>query len=246
MKTILILPLLALILQATEPIDRNFSVTPRHVDAMKAHLYEKTRFKPNADKDVIQILQDNHLLAQQYLSKLDPQQRQIEMDVILDEVFAEKMIKDAQRKAKIPEDVVRSYYLDNLENYRLHPLYTLHIYQSDDFEQLFQLFQFATDHGAKDVSAKAEALKLKAVQYRQPYKRMPPYLRDLLDDSAKAGKYFPPLYTPKGFVVIHVADVKPQEGYWDFQNAAISIRSTLYQKTYLRMRDTLLKELRHE
>lgn len=218
----------------------------QHIDAMKEYLFETQRFTPNSDQDVVDILIENKLLTEAYMKLRNKSAIHAMKDVVSEAYFAKAMIKLKQKLISIPAEVVKSYYLDHIDEYKMKPIIDLDIMMIKSLDTAFDVFNQSRLKTYNEVKKYAQGKGVNIKKYRQPVNRMPVFLRKTLRNYTDSQYFTPPQHTRKGFMILYVKSVEPQKGYWPFEKAKKEIEKKLYKQSYLNMRKKLVAELKNE
>ena len=211
------------------------------VGILRELIMQRNHFVPSSDKDVEKIIIDNKKLSNAFVDCCWPE-RKVELEVELNELLAKKYIRYIQAQVKIPDDIAKSYYLDNIEKYKYGPTAKLDIYTFDKLEDAFETYQKLESLPLKKALALLREKKVESYPYSGPLKFMYPHIRAALKNKKDKDYFTPPQFDGGKFILIYVKELDEDDHYVEYEKVKQSIVRELHKKTYLRMRDEALKK----
>jgi len=218
------------------------SVSKDEIDVMKVHIYEKNRFTANSDKDIKNIIYRNKILSNAFLDKYYDKDEKTKTSIMLNEYFAKKIVQKIQAEIGISNDVVRSYYLDHVEDYRYLTTAELDIYMFDSLDEAYKFYDFSTKNSVQDALSYLEENKIKSRPYNGALKFMYGSIRNALRNDKEENYFTPPQYRLNKYVTIFVKKMKNKPGYIELKDVEKNVKKKLWQLTYLKKREEIINE----
>ena len=207
------------------------------------HKYFNIRISPKGAK---RLVKENRALANAYLRRygLDPQVED-RLRVISEFVLADEMVQRIQRSIQIPPEVVHSYYLDHLDQFKRDDKVKMRsfLFKTPDDAMAF----YMENKGESSLKRLEEAAKKYSLETLRDYKEAPlkalsPYLRSHIK-KGKKGYLLPPQLSPSRYEVFYVEEYKEEKGYKPFDEVKEEIEKQLHQKRYIRDRKKIISSL---
>lgn len=210
------------------------------ITAFDNYLRKTRHFRAQSREDLEKNLRDDWLLANHFIEKAYTPMEKAEIVNLVNRVLAQKEIERIQKKIGIKDDVVKSYYLDHLSEYRLKPMVSIKIFHFASLRQADDFYRFALKHTYAQSTEKLKKDGIKAVDYTHPLNMMQPVYRLSLRNLEDQHYFTPPQFVGKGFAVVYVDTIKKRDRYAPFDKVKKSIAKMLWQKTYLEKRAEIL------
>ncbi|GEM_PF-6672195 len=210
------------------------------ITAFDDYLRTEKHFRAQSRKDLEKNLRDDWILANSFLENAYTPEEKAKVVNLVNRYLAKREVQRIQKKIGISDDVLKSYYLDHISDYRLKPIVSMKIFHFKTLEDADTFFRFAKTHSYEEAVKKAEAMQTKPIDYTHPLNMMQPIFRLSMRNKTDKEYFTPPQFVGKDFAVLYVADIKPREGYVPFEKARKGIGKELWKKTYLRMRRQIL------
>lgn len=215
-------------------------------DAFKEYLKSSGNFTANDDNDLYKNLEDDAILANYFIRNGISSMEQAKLENMVNRYFAEAQIKKVQNEIILDDKIIKSYYLDNLETFKIKPVADMTIVQFKTLEDASEFFFDTKDKNLKDVINDANEKAEKLTEYKHPVNRMYPGYRDSLKDYNQSNYLTPPQYIRGKFVVLYIRDIEVKNTYYSLEEVKSHIIKTLHQKTYIRERKKLIDNYREE
>jgi len=215
--------------------DKNIQVLPSDVFAMKNFLKKKYHFIATNDDGVRKLVKENRILANEYLKagKLNMNLLKVE----LEKRFADAYVRDLQKKIKIPQKVLKSYYYDHLKEFKQSPKVEIVRYSFNTYENAEKFYrQFKNnkqinvsdfngtekDIGIVDLDRVREPLKGLAQEYKKGYVS-PPYI-----------------WSKDRYDVYYIKNFIKRGKYKKFDEVKEDIKKILYDRTFVKEREKII------
>lgn len=226
--------------------EANFVRNKDKKEAFKEYLKSIGNFTANSDNDLYENLEDDAILANHFIHKGISSMMQAKFENMVNRYFAEAQIKKMQNEIKLDDKIIKSYYLDNLETFKMKPVADIMILQFSTLEDASEFFNTTKDKNAQDVMNEAKKKSERLIEYKHPVNRMYPVYRDSLRDYNQSNYMTPPQYIKGKFAVLYVKNVEVKNAYYPLEEVKPYIINTLHKKTYVRERKSLLDTYREE
>ena len=219
------------------------SANVEFVQAFKDYIEGKTGFIPNSDEDVKRIEYENELLANAYFHKHHGKYLDTWVNVLVNDKMAKKMIREIQESIIIDDEVLRSYYLANLDKYRAAEQAKVDVFLFDTIESAFDVYKYSRQHDINTSRAYAKAHALKMVAYNTSIHSLYPTVRASITDRKKQDYFTPPYLSSKKFALTYVHKVWDPDTILSYESVKAGIVRMLHKKTYLRERKKLVEKM---
>jgi len=241
---------LSLFSQSTFALDimikpsKNYNqVSQADIKAMQEYVKRKYHlflYKKSAKDAVI----DSRILSNEYFKKrlftpIEKKKLQIELEMR----YADKYIDYLQRKIKIPEKVLKSYYYDNIEKFRTHPEVQFIRYRFNNYKDAYTFYQdLLLSKNPKKIIEKYHPKVyqepfVKITKLKEPYKSFV--------QSQKSGYPLPPIVVKKNvYDVFYIKNYKQENKYKPYEKVKKEIEDLLYKQTFAKRREEILKKYR--
>ena len=226
--------------------DSSIEVTKSDVNALKRYLKEKFKFHIS-DKGARKVVKENRILANEYLKKdlLKKQDKDL-LKIELEMKLADKFTEYLQRKIKIPENVLKSYYYDHREDYKQSDEVTLERIRFKNFDEAMKFYnEILKQKEKKDHLLKKYHGK---VIYKGTVKkeRLKNSIQSFLKEEMQ-NTYLPPMVLQADRIdVYYVHTYQKAKGYKPYIKVKKEIENILYKRTFNREREKILSRYSHE
>ena len=218
-------------------------VSQADIKAMQEYVKRKYHlflYKKSAKNAVI----DSRILSNEYFKKglFTPKEKK-KLQIELEMRYADKYIDYLQRKIKIPEKVLRSYYYDNIEKFKADPEVQFIRYRFDNYKDANNFYQdLLISKNPKKIIEKYHP-KIHQEPFVKVAKLKEPY-RSFVQPQ-KSGYPLPPVVVKKNvYDVFYVKNYKQENRYKPYENVKKEIEDLLYKQTFAKKREEILKEYR--
>jgi len=222
-----------------------FILNENKVVAFKEFLQNTRRFKANSDQDLIKNLEEDWILANAYY-KLGL--NDIEKEKIINLVnreMAKKYIYRLQNEAKVSDDIAKSYYLDNIENYKVMPIIDMKIFRFKSLDECDKFYQFTKSHTFVNVLDYVRDNNITVLPYKTRYNSMFPVYRNSIKDYKQIKYFTPPQFISGFFTVLYINDIiKSDKKYIPYSMIKQEIMKELNKKLYLQKRKSIIDKFR--
>ena len=224
--------------------DNNITIKSNDVEALKSFLLKNLGFHIKED-GAYNITRDNRLLANAYLKKhtlSDYDQSYIK--VIIERYLADLYVDLMQKREKIDEKILLSYYYDNKDKFKEDDKVDIVLFIFPNAEDAIQFYVKGKNKTlqelkkiAKQFNALVKDVGIKSiVEIRYP-------TRTFLEKIKKSHYLLPPtIYSPNSADVLYVKEYKRISGYKPFSVVRDNILRILRKKTFVKERNILLRQ----
>ena len=216
-----------------------------NIAAFNQYLKTEKHFTADSQKGLDKHLHDDWLLANHFAKDMSSYEKALLTNMV-NRYLARKEIEKIQKSIKLSNDVLKSYYLDNLKDYKLKPLVDLTVFNFKTLEDAHTFYKYSQEHNYTQTSEFAKEQEVKQFEYKYPLNKMMPIFRLSLRDLKQTGYFTPPLFYGKEFLVIYVKDIKQRDGYLSFKKVKGHIGTILHKQTYLQKRNELISIYQEE
>ena len=196
-------------------------------------LYEKSA------KDAVS---DSRILSNEYFQNglFTPTEKK-KLQIELEMRYADKYIDYLQRKIKIPEKVLKSYYYDNIEKFKIDPKVQFLRYRFNNYNDAYSFYKDLL----KSKDPQKIVQKYHPQVYQEPFVKVPklkePY-KSLIQPQ-KSGYPLPPIVVKKdAYDVLYVKSYKQGNKYKSYENVKREIEDLLYKQTFAKKREEILRK----
>jgi len=220
--------------------DKKIDVSSADIAAMKFFLKKKYHLTVN-DKGAKQLIKENRTLANAYLNseyfkkKFNKNLFKIKTEMQL----ADNFVKELQREIKIPDKVLKSYYYDHLEDFKESPQVYLVRFSFKNYDDALNFYQNRLKSDSIDV--KDFNGTTRDIGYANIDKIREP-LKSLIKENGKNYLSPPFIWAKDRYDVYYVKETKKSDGYKKFEQVKNRIKDILYQKTFNKKREEVIKE----
>ena len=240
----IVVPLFAVEVEVRPDKDTNITISITEKNALKDFVKSTMNFILR-DEGAYKIAKENRALANEYikqkkLSSYDFARIKVEIEMYL----ATRFVKDIQRNIKLSDDVLLSYYKDNKERFKKSDEADIVLIFFNNYDDAAKFYENVRN---KDFSyAKQLAKEYNATIKDYGFKKVTEFkspTKEYLLQYKKAGVFLPPVVlSPNSVSILYVKGYKVGKGYKDFEDVKEDIRKFLYNKTFLRERNKILKK----
>lgn len=247
-KYIAVLLILAIEVSAVEVTIKEapLNTSKEKIDAFKEYLKANGNFTANSENDLLKNLEDDVTLANHYIAEGMSKNEEQKINNMINRYLAKAEVKRIQEKIKLDDKIIDSYYLDNIETFKMKPIADITILQFKTLESASDFFSKTKKKESKElmIDAKEEAAKL--TQYKHPINKMYPVYRDSLRDYNESDYFTPPQYIKGQFVLLYVKSIEDKNRYYPLEKVRKYITDTLYKETFVRERRKIIDDYRGE
>ncbi len=222
-------------------LDKKIDVSSADIAAMKYFLKKKYNFIANNEKGVKKLVKENRALANAYLNseyfkkKFNKNLFKIKTEMQL----AENFVKELQREIKIPDKVLKSYYYDHLEDFKESPQVRLVRFSFKNYDDALNFYHNRLKSDSVDVKDFNGITR--DIGYANIDKIREP-LKSLIKENGKNYISPPFIWAKDRYDVYYVKETKKSDGYKKFDQVKNRIKDILYQKTFNKKREEVIKE----
>ena len=239
-----VVPLFAIEVEVRPDKDTNITISITEKNALKDFVKSTMNFVLR-DEAAYRLAKENRALANEYLKQKKLSSYDLARIVEETEMYlATQLVKSIQRKINLSDKVLFSYYMDNKDRFKKSDeadIVLIFFNKYDDAAKFYENvknrdFSYANQL-AKEYNATIKDYGFKKVaELKSPTK-------EYLLQYKKAGVFLPPVVlSPNSVSVLYVKEYKVGKGYKDFEDVKEDIRKFLYNKTFLRERNKILKK----
>lgn len=182
--------------------DKTDLITQNDIDAITKLI--ASRHMRVTSKNAVKILKENKILANAFLKeKLLTAETKADINVLLNEKLANLMVDNSLEKKPLSDEVLLSYYKDNLVDYYQNKKITFSVYSFDDFNSSLD---FYTKYKDKVKSIKNTEANMSQESQTLLLRNLHPDLVNLLLDNNTTGYITPPQKFYKKYIILHVKD----------------------------------------
>ena len=241
---IMIIPLFGIEVKIFPDKDTNITISILEKNALKKFVKSTMNFEL-LDEGAYKIAKENRALANEYLkqkklSSYDIARIKTEIEMYL----ANHFIEDIQKNVKIPEKILMSYYLDNKNKFKKVDEASIVLIFFNNYDNAAKFYENVKNRDypyAKTLANEYNAT-IKEYGFKKITKLKSP-AKDYLLQFKKAGIFLPPVVlSPNTVSILYVKKYKIGKGYQDFEDVKEDIRKFLYNKTFLRERNKILRK----
>lgn len=216
-----------------------------NIDAFTVYLRDVKNFRANKEADLDKNLHDDWMLANNYLSKHITPLERAEVTNMVNRYLAAKEIRRVQESIQLSDDIVKSYYLDNLDKYRLKPMLNLTLFTSKNLDKAREFYDYASSHNIAQAKEYADKNSSKIVykDYSASENRTVPVIRRAMRDMNSTNYFTPPLFHIDSFLVVYVDNIEQRSGYVEYERVKSSIVKLLRDKTFIQERKKIVEKL---
>jgi len=227
--------------------DNNVSVSTIERDALKDFVYKTMNFELT-DEGAYKVVRDNRILANEFLKQkkltdFDKARLRVEAELYLSTRF----VKDLQKSIKIPEKVLYSYYLDHKDEFKKEGQVDTVAFFFKSPEEAIAFYNQVKSKDldfAMNLAKKFNNEKVIVKEYgTRSLKTIKKPLKKFLEDPSNLHKFLPPfIYEPNFATIFYVRSYQPGKGYYSFDKVKKKIEKKLYDRTFLKKRQEILKK----
>jgi hypothetical protein len=225
--------------------EAKFTQSKEKVKAFKKYLKNKGDFVANNEKDLLLNLEDDTILANQFFTKYYSKEVEAEVENMVNRYLADAYIKKIQDETVLDDKIVESYYLDNIEKFKVKPVADILILQFENLDDATKFYNTTKkDSNSLKIIRNAENKIKKKIDYKHPINRMYPAYRDSLRDYKQSDYFTPPQYIRGSFVVLYIRSVVDEDRYYPIKDVKKYILKTLHKEVYTKERKKILDNYR--
>ena len=225
--------------------DNNISVEYKDAQILKDYLYQTYRYRIT-DKGAYSIVKENRLLANAYLKKnLLSQKDKDYLAILAEKYLAEKFIKEFQKKQKLTDKILLSYYLDHQDEFKKEDKIHFILLQFPSFNKVMQFYHLTETMPHKQAIERAKSdynATVRDLGWKEFSK-----LKTTVKSFVKKGKkdyFLPPfIFAPQKVDILYVADYRVGKGYKKFEEIKEEIKKILYSTAFVKERKRLLQQV---
>ncbi len=211
--------------------DKNISIDSKDVFAIQQYLQKTLNFHIT-ESGAKNLVRENRILANKYIDSPYFQKDRKYNQIAIEKLFADNYIQSLQNSIQIPERILKSYYLDHIEQYKKSDKVNLENFHFTDYKQALDFYQ---THETNKV--KGRTIGWLGINE----------LNDILRKFIKKNKenyLLPPIVTKNGIDVFWVKKYKQESGYQSFDKVKSSIKEYLFRKTFSKKREEILQSIK--
>jgi len=212
--------------------DKKIAIDNGDIFAMQQYLQRTLNFHIT-EQGAKNLVRENRILTNKYIEspyfKKDKKYNQI----AIEKLFADNYIQHLQDSIKLPAKVLKSYYLDHIDQYKKPDKVYLELFRFTDYKQALEFYQ---NPSHKSVKAHSKIIGWVSIDK----------LNDVLKSVIKKNKenyFLPPIVTKNGVNVFWVKKYKQESGYESFDKVKRQIKEYLFKKTFSKKREEILKSI---
>jgi len=223
--------------------DKKIKVQSGDISAMKHYLKKRYRFVVE-DKGARQLVEENRILANEYLKS--PYFKSFDRNffkIKTERELADKFVELLQREIKIPQEAVKSYYYDHLDEFKEPPKAYLVRYSFPTYEEALRFYQ------DKKKNPNISIKEYKGIKRDIGFASIPRFKEPLksLVEKHGAGYLTPPfIWAPDRYDVYYVKEIDDKPKYKDFEKVRKQIEEKLHKLTFKKRREEILKKYKNE
>jgi len=193
------------------------------------------------DDDALNIIQENRFLADEYIKKNQvPQEVLLNMKLEFEKHLASEVVREMESKIEIEDEVVKSYYIANKEEFYKAPEIELNIYRFQTFDEAYLFYkrfvsqkdgidEYVNEHNVSNNTEKTEVNRLNKLFQEMILntKEQPPFL-------------LPPQFFYKHYSVLYIKHIGEAD-VLEYEFVKEKIAKKLHEKALDRMKKEMLK-----
>jgi len=223
-----------------------YKTDENNILAFDRYLQDDKNFRAESRKDLEKNLHEDWILAEIYIKDNFNDFEKAKVTNLVNRFLAKEQVKKIQKEIKISDDIIKSYYLDHLAEYKLKPYVEMKIFNFDTIESAYEFYIFSRSHTFDESMKYAINNNISPEKYNHPLNRMMPEMRYSLRDT-KQKKYFtPPQVFKQHYMVSYIENVTERDGYVEFKNVKKYIEKILWKETYLQKRFDLVSQYKEK
>ncbi len=223
-----------------------FTSSKEKIIAFKKYLKTKGAFIANNEKDLVVNLEDDSILANAFFNKYFSKNTEAEIENMVNRYLADAYIKKIQQEIVLDDKIIESYYLDNLEKFKVKPVADILILQFENLADASDFYNSTKNIKSTDAIKNAKDKIKKQIKYKHPVNRMYPIYRDSLRDYKQSDYFTPPQYIRGNFAVLYIKNVIDENRYYPLKEVKKYIIETLHKEVYTRERKKIIDEYREK
>ncbi|MBN2895261.1 MAG: hypothetical protein JXK05_05145 [Campylobacterales bacterium] len=208
-------------------------------------MFMKQRIQIDAD-DALDLIQQNRFLSDHYLATNKiPEEVMLNLRLEFEKHLASEVVREMEAKITIDDEVTKSYYVANNEEFKKPKSIKLSIFRFETFNEALAFYtqfvdlnaevdSFAKEH---NISSSTEAIEINK-------------LNKLFQEMIAQSKTNPPFLLPpqffyKHYSVLYVRSVSEQ-GVYEYEDVKDKIEKIIHEQALDRMKKELLKPYRQK
>jgi len=227
--------------------DIKIKISPQDITDMKQFLREEYRFIVE-EEGAKRLVKENRILANVFIKS--PYFKNFNLNLLkikIEKILSEEFVKKVQSSIDLSPKILKSYYYDNLEKFRLPPKFVIKRYSFKTYDQAFSFYKrreknLSTPPGDFGVSS-SNVRRVSLSQLREPLKSL---VEDNLEKNLSYTKYLtPPLVISSKRVDVYEIEkevTSKSKKFYDFEQVKEEIKSFLYKKAFSQEREKLLSK----
>ena len=224
--------------------DKKIDVSQEDLMNYKNYMKQKYNYIITDNKGAKKLIRENRILANEFLKNQQYLRKNRNyIKIMLEDYLADKYVQNIQHSIKIPKKVLYSYYLDNKEKFKKKPKVKIERFRFSSYDKAMKFYQ-----EARNIST-PKIIETKAIQYgaqKKDYgwKSAASLKKRFLSFIKKNKKDYltPPfVYTANSVNVYYIKDYRSGEGYLPFEKVKKQIEKILYNQTFEKVREDILK-----
>jgi len=234
----LLLPLFGIDVELRE--DKNIQVDRNDISHLRELFLKKYNFHITDSRGAKRLVRENRILANRFLKEGLLSQERKSLQLEIEEILAKRYINHLQERIGIDERVIKSYYLDHIEEFRKSPKIHLIRYRFHDLDQAYHFYKESLHTPIEKLLKKYKPQK--EDKGTKEISRLSPTLRSFIGEGKE--KYVtPPFVVGKGVVdLFYIDKYFPSQGYREYQEVKEEIKQRLYKESFSQARQKALQE----
>jgi hypothetical protein len=223
--------------------DKNISISNIEKDALKSFVKETMNFVL-MDKAAFKIAKENRILANEYIknygiNQYDKARIRVEIEMYL----SNRLTKKIQQKVNLPREILYSYYLDNKEKFKKSDKVDIAIFFFKNPEEAIEFYTKYRNKSFEEMRKAVEKTGGMVKEYNsKEVEKLKDPIKTLLKMQKRSKILLPPIVGVKYSSLLFVKRYHKGEGYKSFDEVKNTIKKLLYDKTFLKMRNEILKK----
>ena len=180
------------------------------------------------------LVRDNRILANKYIESPYFSKDKKYNQIIIEKIFADNYIQHIQSSIRLPQKILKSYYLDHIEQYKKSDKIFLELFHFSNYQQALNFYQNPLQD--RNNIGKGKTIGWVSI------KNINSILKSLLK-KGQENYFLPPIVTKDGIDVFWVKKYKKESGYQGFDTVKSQIKEYLLKKTFVKKREEILRKI---
>lgn len=197
-------------------------------------------------QDAKKVVEDNRIMSDIYIKK-NPLDDYAKSTILLriEEFFAGKFIANLQQKESLSDDILKSYYIENTEEFKEPAYLKMKFFTSNNYETIYKLYSKIKENKSipnrkflKENNISARDVNASITQLRRD-------IVDMLPSKDMNGFFTTPEFFTDHYTLIYILESK-EEKIKSYSMVKNDIKHKLLLKTFKRKRNEFIKKYKKD